>query len=168
MDQPPWHYREFEAFVASAAGRLLRVAALLTAGPETGDAAARRLLTGALARTYADWRRLRGEDPYDATRQELCAAFARTGRRHHGGVGVLAPLSPPERLVLVLRSYEGLAEEVTAARLGLSPDRVRTRYHRAVAVLRPTAPAAPATDGPSGAPGPSGPSGASRRLPGAS
>ncbi|MFD8634047.1 sigma factor-like helix-turn-helix DNA-binding protein [Streptomyces sp. NPDC059533] len=124
-------YVEFEAFVAGAAGRLLHVAILLTGEPE----AARRLLAGALARTYADWRRLRGDDPYDFTRRELCTAFARTGR-HYRGTGLLARLSPLERLVLVLRMYEGVAEEVTAAQLGLTPERVRSLYARAVAELR--------------------------------
>ncbi|MFE2328784.1 sigma factor-like helix-turn-helix DNA-binding protein [Streptomyces sp. NPDC059385] len=125
-------YVEFEAFVAGAAGRLLHVAILLTGEPE----AARRLLAGALARTYADWRRLRGDDPYDFTRRELCTAFARTGRRHFRGTGLLARLSPLERLVVVLRIYEGVAEEVTAAQLGLTPERVRSLCNRAVAELR--------------------------------
>ncbi|WP_404957119.1 sigma factor-like helix-turn-helix DNA-binding protein [Streptomyces sp. 147326] len=132
VDQQAGSYAEFEAFVAGAAGRLLHVAVLLTGEPE----AARRLLAGALARTYASWLRLRGDDPYDFTRQQLCAAFARTGWRHHGGSGVLARLSPPERLVLVLRLYEGVAEEVTAAQLGLTVERVRVLCNGAVAALR--------------------------------
>ncbi|MCX4691352.1 sigma factor-like helix-turn-helix DNA-binding protein [Streptomyces sp. NBC_01408] len=136
VEQRPGPYGEFEAFVAGAAGRLLRVAVLLTAEAETDATAARRLLGGALARTYANWRRLRGDDPYDYTRQELCTAFARTGWRHHGGVGVLARLSPAERLVLVLRIYEGVAEEVTAAQLGLPAERVRVLCNRAVHALR--------------------------------
>ncbi|MFD7626097.1 sigma factor-like helix-turn-helix DNA-binding protein [Streptomyces sp. NPDC059851] len=144
MDHRAVPYAEFEAFVAGAAGRLLHVAALLTAEAGTasgavscdGCPAARRLLAGALARTYADWHRVRGDDPYDHTRQELCAAFARTGRRHHGGRGVLAPLPPPERLVLVLCVYEGLAHEVAAAQLGLPVERVRVLSGRAVAALR--------------------------------
>ncbi|CAM5561660.1 DNA-directed RNA polymerase sigma-70 factor [Streptomyces avidinii] len=159
VDHGPGPYAEFEAFVAGAAGRLLRVAILLTAEPDTGapgaaDApAARRLLGSALARTYADWRRLRGDDPYDYTRQELCAAFARSGRRHHGGSGVLARLGPLERLVLVLRIYEGVAEEVTAAQLGLPPERVRALCNRAVAELRaaPASGGAPAAAGPAAA-----------------
>ncbi|MFJ7587428.1 sigma factor-like helix-turn-helix DNA-binding protein [Streptomyces sp. NPDC097617] len=132
VDQQAGSYAEFEAFVAGAAGRLLHVAVLLTGEPEP----ARRLLAGALARTYANWRRLRADDPYDYTRQELCAAFARTGWRHHGGTGVLARLNPPERLVLVLRLYEGVAEEVTAAQLGMPVERVRVLCNRAVAALR--------------------------------
>ncbi|MFB6812479.1 sigma factor-like helix-turn-helix DNA-binding protein [Streptomyces sp. NPDC056387] len=129
-------YAEFEAFVAGAAGRLLHVAVLLTAEPEDEPFAARRLLSGALARTYANWRRVRGDDPYDHTRQELCAAFARAGRHHHGGTGLLARLGPLERLVLVLRVYEGVAEEVTAAQLGLPVDRVRALCTRAVSAVR--------------------------------
>ncbi|MGW5851317.1 sigma factor-like helix-turn-helix DNA-binding protein [Streptomyces sp. NPDC055254] len=132
VDHRAGPYPEFEAFVAGAAGRLLHVAILLTGSPEP----ARRLLAGALARTYADWRRLRADDPYDFTRQELCAAFARTSRRHHGGTGPLARLDPLERLVVVLRIYEGVAEEVTAAQLGLPPERVRVLCNRAVAALR--------------------------------
>ncbi|MEV6951694.1 sigma factor-like helix-turn-helix DNA-binding protein [Streptomyces sp. NPDC051183] len=132
VDQRRGPYAEFEAFVAGAAGRLLHVAILLTGEPQ----AARGLLAGALARTYANWQRVRGDDPYDFTRRELCAAFARTGRRHHRGAGPLARLSPLERLVLVLRIYEGVAEEVTAAQLGLPPERVRVLCNRAVAELR--------------------------------
>ncbi|GGZ76647.1 sigma factor-like helix-turn-helix DNA-binding protein [Streptomyces subrutilus] len=130
-DQRGDPYAEFEAFVAGAAGRLLHAATLLTGDPQT----ARRLLAGALARTYADWRRLRGDDPYDFTRQELCAAFARTAWRHHGGTGLLARLTPLQRLVLVLRLYEGVAEEVAAAQLGLPAERVRVLCDRAVAAM---------------------------------
>ncbi len=132
VDQQAGSYAEFEAFVAGAAGRLLHVAVLLTGEPD----AARRLLAGALARAYANWQRLRRDDPYDYTRHELCAAFARTGWRHHGGSGVLARLNPAERLVLVLRLYEGVAEEVVAAQLGMPVERVRVLCNRAVHVLR--------------------------------
>lgn len=106
------------------------------AGASTASPAARRILAGALARTYAHWERLRGDDPYDHTRQELCAAYARTARRLPPGTGVLARLSPLERLVLVMRVYEGVAEEVTAAQLGLTPERVEAVCNRAVAAMR--------------------------------
>ncbi|MGW7052588.1 sigma factor-like helix-turn-helix DNA-binding protein [Streptomyces sp. NPDC054887] len=148
--------REFETFVAGAAGRLLHAATLLTAEPPDDNARARRLLTAALARTYADWDRLRGEDPYDRTRQELAARFARGAWRHrqHGGLcappsgavgsgGVLERLTPQERLILVLRLYEGVAEEQAAALLGLPAERVRAICARATAAMRgrPPAPA---------------------------
>ncbi|WP_338896372.1 sigma factor-like helix-turn-helix DNA-binding protein [Streptomyces sp. TG1A-60] len=141
--------REFEAFVAGAAGRLTRTATLLTAEPPNANPRARRLLTHALAHTYATWDRLRGEDPYDRTRQHLAVRFARGAWHHHGLFrpepgGVLGGLSPQERLILVLRLYEGVAEEQTAALLGLPAERVRAICARAMAtVLHPPREAAP-------------------------
>ncbi|MFC0600206.1 sigma factor-like helix-turn-helix DNA-binding protein [Streptomyces palmae] len=214
--------REFEAFVAGAGGRLLHVAALLTAEPADACPAAERLLSHALTVTYAGWDRMRGEDPYDRARQELAARFARTawryreprwarGRGHQeagggqpgsagrwlsrlpgrlgarlaewwasrstarsgrgpaarlgarltewwgdrlalrrltwsrgprtawSGGGRLDLLTPHERLVLVLRLHEGIAEEQTAALLGLPQDRVRAVCTRAVTALLHTA-----------------------------
>ncbi|MBD0745368.1 sigma factor-like helix-turn-helix DNA-binding protein [Streptomyces sp. CBMA152] len=134
--------REFEAFVAGAGGRLLHAATLLTAEPPEHNERARRLLTAALARTYARWDPLRGDDPYVRTRQELAARFAATAWRHHlhhdRSAGVLAPLTPQERLILVLRLYEGVAEEQVAALIGLPVDRVRVICTRAIATMRST------------------------------
>jgi DNA-directed RNA polymerase specialized sigma24 family protein len=140
--------REFESFVAGAAGRLLHAAQLLTAEPPRDAPVAEQLLTAALGRTYARWDRLRGEDPYEAARQELIARFAHTAWRHRRPVGeeagVLARLTPQERMVLVLRLFEGVAEEQTAAALGLASERVNTIVLRAsAAVLAP-----PPGDGP--------------------
>ncbi|MFE9772641.1 sigma factor-like helix-turn-helix DNA-binding protein [Streptomyces sp. NPDC005931] len=137
--------REFEAFVAGAAGRLLHAATLLTAEAPDDNPRARRLLTLSLAHTYASWDRLRDEDPYDRTRRDLAIRFARGAWHRYGGPvrsrphpgSPLARLGPQERLILVLRLYEGVAEEQTAALLGLSTDRVRAICHRATtAVLR--------------------------------
>ncbi|MFD8731897.1 sigma factor-like helix-turn-helix DNA-binding protein [Streptomyces sp. NPDC059611] len=132
--------QEFEAFVAGAGGRLLRTATLLTAEPAAPPGAyvrAERLLCAALARTYAEWDRLRGEDPYDRTRQELAVRFARDAWRHRRPLGgVLDRLTPLERLVLVLRLYEEVGEDQTAALLGLPADRVRAVCDRAIAVMR--------------------------------
>ncbi|MEV7399334.1 sigma factor-like helix-turn-helix DNA-binding protein [Streptomyces sp. NPDC091267] len=134
--------QEFEAFVAGAAGRLLHTATLLTAEPVRPPGAnerARRLLTAALARTYAEWDRLHGEDPYNRTRQELATRFAREAWRHHRPCGgLLERLTPQERLVLVLRLYEGVPEEQTAALLGLPVDRIRAICNRSVATMRGT------------------------------
>ncbi|GGR69985.1 DNA-directed RNA polymerase sigma-70 factor [Streptomyces aureoverticillatus] len=134
--------REFQAFVAGAAGRLLHAATLLTGEPPGANPRARALLTAALASTYASWDRLRGEDPYDRTRTALVVRYARGARpwprrpcRRRGDGGPLSRLSPQERLVLVLRLYEGVAEEQTAALLGLPPERVRTLCARAVSVV---------------------------------
>jgi hypothetical protein len=135
--------REFEVFVAGAAGRLLHTATLLTAETPDANPRARRLLTHALAYTYAAWDRLRGEDPYDRARQQLAIRFARTawhtygalGRHRPEAAGTLARLSPQERLVVVLRLYEGIAEEQAAALLGLPVERVRTICARAITTL---------------------------------
>ncbi|MGW2084791.1 sigma factor-like helix-turn-helix DNA-binding protein [Streptomyces sp. NPDC001880] len=134
--------QEFDIFVAGAAGRLLHTATLLTAEPVRPPGAnprAQRLLTAALAHTYAQWDGLRGEDPYDRTRRGLAARFAREVWRHHRPRGgLLDRLTPHERLVLVLRLYEGVAEEQTAALLGLPVEQVRTVCNRSVATMRGT------------------------------
>ncbi|MFI9807882.1 sigma factor-like helix-turn-helix DNA-binding protein [Streptomyces sp. NPDC052301] len=149
--------REYEAFVAGAAGRLLHAATLLTAEAPNANPRARRLLTQALAHTYARWDRLRGEDPYDCARQYLATRFARATWHRYGAFGrsrpdprsPLAALSPQERLILVLRLYEGVAEEQAGALLGLPVERVHTICDRATATLlhpaRPTAPRAVGT-----------------------
>ncbi|MFF3749906.1 sigma factor-like helix-turn-helix DNA-binding protein [Streptomyces sp. NPDC002018] len=150
--------REFEAFAAGAGGRLLHAAALLTG--ESPDAAprAQRLLIASLARTYADWDRLRGEDPYDRTRQDLALRFARTAwhpRRRRPTAGILARLGPQERVVLVLRVYEGVAEEQTAALIGLPVERVHAICARAIRTMRQKPPRHPAAGPrPAAPPGP--------------
>ncbi|MDH6516840.1 hypothetical protein M2163_006179 [Streptomyces sp. SAI-135] len=148
--------REFEAFVAGAAGRLLHAATLLTAESPEDNPRARRLLTLALAHTYACWDRLRGEDPYDRARQYLALRFAHGAWRRHGVLlggrthpdSPLSRLTPQERLIVVLRLYEGVAEQQTAALLGLPAERVHTICDRATAtLLHPTRGSAPAVVG---------------------
>ncbi|MFI0940693.1 sigma factor-like helix-turn-helix DNA-binding protein [Streptomyces sp. NPDC021020] len=130
---------EFAAFTAGAAGRLLHTATLLT-----GDRGqAERLLGATLARTYADWLRMRSEDPYDQARAELVRRFASRPfwRRPRGGV--LERLTPQERMVVTMRYFEGVAEEQTAAQLELPTDRVRAICARAAATLRSRPPGPP-------------------------
>ncbi|HWM40391.1 MAG TPA: sigma factor-like helix-turn-helix DNA-binding protein [Streptomyces sp.] len=128
--------REFEAFVAGAAGRLLHAATLLTGEPFGAAPAAQQLLVGALARTYADWDRLRGGDPYEHTRHDLVGHFAHSARRYRRPRGgLLDRLPPQERLMLVLRLYEGVAEEQAAAALGLPVERVRDLCTRGMATI---------------------------------
>ncbi|MFF7334671.1 sigma factor-like helix-turn-helix DNA-binding protein [Streptomyces sp. NPDC090306] len=153
-DQEARRSREFEWFVAGAGGRLLHACTLLTAEAPDDNPRARRLLTTALAHTYASWDRLRGEDPYDHARQYLAARFAhgtwhaRLGRSRSRREGPLAALGPQERLVLVLRLYEGFAEEQTAALLGLPAERVRLVCDRATtALLHPPRQGAPVVGG---------------------
>ncbi|MEU3251979.1 sigma factor-like helix-turn-helix DNA-binding protein [Streptomyces sp. NPDC006997] len=134
---------EFQAFVAGAAGRLLHTATLLTAEVPDDNPRARRLLTLALAHTYARWDGLRGEDPYDRARRYLATRFAHAAWQYHGALrrarprprSALSHLSPQERLVVVLRLYEGVAERQTAALLGLPVERVRVLCDRATALL---------------------------------
>lgn len=148
--------REFQAFVAGAGGRLLHAATLLTAEEPDANPRARRLLTLALAHTYAGWDRLRGEDPYDRTRRHLATRFAHGAWHHRGGLvgrarprGPLARLSPLERLIVVLRLYEGVGEEQTAALLGLTTERVGELCDRAAsALLHPPRTPAPPVRGP--------------------
>jgi DNA-directed RNA polymerase specialized sigma24 family protein len=153
-DQEARRAREFEWFVAGAAGRLLHTCTLLTAEAPDGNPRARRLLTLALAHTYASWDRLRGEDPYDHTRQYLAARFAhgtwrlRAGRSRARPDGPLAALGPQARLVLVLRMSEGFTEGQTAALLGLPTERVRLICDRATtALLHPPRPRTTAAGG---------------------
>ncbi|MFJ8229603.1 sigma factor-like helix-turn-helix DNA-binding protein [Streptomyces sp. NPDC094448] len=128
--------RGFESFVAGAGGRLLHAATLLTAETADRNPRARDLLVSALARTYAVWDQLRDEDPYDHARRELAARFAVGAWRFQPPRGgLLGVLRPRERLVLVLRLYEGVPEEQTAALLGLSAERIRTICRRAVAAV---------------------------------
>lgn len=136
--------QEFQAFVAGAAGRLLHTATLLTAEPPDDNPRARRLLTHALAHTYACWDQLRGEDPYDRARRHLAIRFAHSAWHQYGGLldrgapqpgATLGRLAPQERLVLVLRLFEGVGEEQIAALLGLPLDRVRALGHRAMTTL---------------------------------
>ncbi|MEU6401559.1 sigma factor-like helix-turn-helix DNA-binding protein [Streptomyces sp. NPDC046985] len=152
--------REFESFVAGAAGRLLHAATLLTAEAADDNPRACRLLTEALAHTYAHWDRLHGEDPYAYARRRLAGRFDRgswrpvgvLGRARPAPSGVLAALSPRERLVLVLRLYEGVAEEQTAALLDLPPERVRVLCDRATAALTHPRGRTAAVGGPTAAP----------------
>ncbi|MFF7116332.1 sigma factor-like helix-turn-helix DNA-binding protein [Streptomyces albogriseolus] len=144
--------QEFRAYVAGAGGRLLHTATLLTAEPRDANPRAQRLLTFALARTYACWDRLHGEDPYDHTRRCLMTRFALSTLRYGGRLpfrpppgGPLAGLGPQERLILVMRLHEGIGEDQTAALLGLPAERVRAVQNRAMAVvLRPAPQVAPA------------------------
>ncbi|MER8257495.1 sigma factor-like helix-turn-helix DNA-binding protein [Streptomyces albidoflavus] len=145
--------RAFVSFAAGAGGRLLHLAVLLTGEAPGSTPYARRLLTAALSRTYADWDALRGDDPYDRTRQDLVARYARAAWHRRLGAGgrtrdpgPLGPLTPHERIAVVLRLYEGVPEEQAAALLGLPAERVRALTARAsVRLARPPggAPGAP-------------------------
>jgi Sigma-70, region 4 len=136
---------EFESFVGGAAGRLLHVSMLLACEDAR---AADAMLCQALSRTYLNWNRLRGEDPYTYTRQELVAVYTRRAAtrwlHREPRSGRLARLTPLERLVLVLRLFEGVDEEQTAAMLAMPTERVYALCNRAAATLRSRPRAQPA------------------------
>ena len=123
---------EFEAFTAGAGGRLLHAATLLTG--DTHDA--EDLLVTVLGRVYADWLRMRAEDPYEHARSELFRRFAYRPWWHRPHGGALDRLTAQERLIVTMRYFEGVAEEQTAAQLGMPAERVRTISARAGATLR--------------------------------
>ncbi|CAM5378324.1 hypothetical protein SDIAM103S_02003 [Streptomyces diastaticus subsp. diastaticus] len=84
--------RAFATFAAGAGGRLLHLAALLTAEPPDKAPYARRLLTAALARAYADWDASRDDDPYERARQHLVTRYARSAwHRRLAPAGLRAP-----------------------------------------------------------------------------
>ncbi|MER5479888.1 hypothetical protein ABT026_23405 [Streptomyces sp. NPDC002734] len=144
-----WGEEEFRAFAAASGGRLLRTALLFTAEDPRDCPLARRLLVEALARTYARWGRIDGEDPYDLARVELTRGClrrirfrrgVREGRRGRGGgvspgpggdLGPLVQLRPLVRMVLVLRLHEGIDAERAGVLLGITAGRVDALTTRA-------------------------------------
>ena len=139
---------EFAAFAAGAGGRLLHAATLLTGDPQAAD----ELLTTVLAQVYADWFRMRAEDPYAWARSEMFRRFAHRPWWHRPQGGPLDRLTAQERLIVTMRYFEGVAEEQTAAQLGMPAERVRTISARATATLRSSRPAEPAERHSPGAP----------------
>jgi RNA polymerase sigma-70 factor (sigma-E family) len=153
---------EFREFVAARGPALFRVALALTGGHH----AAEDLLQGALERTFARWRQVRG-DPEPYVRSAMYHAQVSIWRRRRTlrelSVGqvpdrpdkrddirtadqrlairqALQRLGPRQRAVLVARFYEDLSEEQTAALLGCTAGTVRSQLHRALARLRQIAP----------------------------
>lgn len=161
----------FGEFVAARTSALMRVAYLLT-----GDRhAAEDLLQSALAKTVGKWGTLRHEDPEGYVRavmlREQVSWWRRLKRMRETPLGdgveppvedlsaitdlrlamrhALRRLPPHQRVVLVLRYYEDLNETQIAAALGCSVGTVRSRTHRAIAVLRQLLPALDLTEVPS-------------------
>lgn len=153
---------EFRQFVVARGGGLFRVAVALA-----GDHhAAEDLLQGALARTYARWRQVRG-DPEAYVRRAMYHAQVSIWRRRRrvsevpadavpepperrddfgttdqrlALLAALRRLGPRQRAVLVARFFEDLSEADTATLLGCSQGTVRSQVHRAIARLREIAP----------------------------
>ncbi|MFC8717507.1 SigE family RNA polymerase sigma factor [Kitasatospora sp. NPDC057198] len=148
---------EFRDFAVAQARHLVRTAYLLTGG----DAhLAEDLAQEALGKLYGGWRRIsRMENPAGYARTVLVNTFLshrrrRSSREHVTDtfaetagpredpalrvalLGVLAELPQQDRAVLVLRYWEDLGVEETAAALRLTPSAVRSRASRALARLR--------------------------------
>ncbi|GAA5146052.1 SigE family RNA polymerase sigma factor [Nocardioides marinquilinus] len=146
--------REFEEFVLAAWPRLRRAAYLLAHDAHEAE----DLVQTALARSYARWGRVRREGAYSYVHRALVNAYIDTGRRRRPTpsehlpdagraadtsvedrselVELLAPLSPRERAIVVLRYYLDTPEKDVAHRLGVSPGTVRSTASRALARLR--------------------------------
>lgn len=150
--------REFEEFVTAAWPRLRRAAYLLT--HSTHDA--EDLVQGALARSYANWSRVRRDGAYSYVHRALVNGYI-DGTRRRTPVPVenvpdvstsedalavsdqrselselLAPLSPRERSIVVWRYYLDASEADVAQALGVSTGTVKSTASRALARLRST------------------------------
>ncbi|MGP3980828.1 SigE family RNA polymerase sigma factor [Streptomyces sp. KR80] len=149
---------DFEEFVAARGPRLLRMAWLLT-----GDAhLAEDLLQTALARVWPKWRRIAEDSPEAYLRRVLINTHASWwGRRWRGEVphgelpeaaaatdafagvdleqslaAAVRALPARQRAVVVLRYFEDLSVEDTAAVLGCAPGTVKSQAAKALRSLR--------------------------------
>ncbi|MFE2596124.1 SigE family RNA polymerase sigma factor [Streptomyces sp. NPDC059396] len=148
----------FEEYVRTRQEALLRSARRLV--PDPVDA--QDLLQTALARTYGRWDGIADKSLADAylrrvminTRtewwrarkleevptEELPDARVEDGTDQHADrallIEILGVLAPKQRSVVVLRHWEQMSTEETAAALGMSAGTVKSTLHRALARLR--------------------------------
>ncbi|MYZ39217.1 MULTISPECIES: SigE family RNA polymerase sigma factor [unclassified Streptomyces] len=151
-------FEEFEEYVRTRHEALLRSARRLV--PDPIDA--QDLLQTALARTYGRWDGIADKSLADAylrrvminTRTEwwrarkldevpteqLPDASVEDGTEQHADrallMEILGILAPKQRSVVVLRHWEQMSTEETAAALGMSAGTVKSTLHRALARLR--------------------------------
>ena len=148
----------FEQFVTERAAALTRYGFVLSGNPH--DAA--DLVQEALVRLRGAWGRVQRRDDPEAyvrtTMARLHISWWRKRRRERlvdavpeqwqpdpalaridedtGMWSALTTLAPRQRAVLVLRYYDGLADEQIAERLNVSPVTVRSQASRALKTLR--------------------------------
>ncbi|MFF8957801.1 SigE family RNA polymerase sigma factor [Streptomyces sp. NPDC014894] len=149
---------DFEAFVAARGPRLLRMAWLLT-----GDAhLAEDLLQTVLAKVWPKWRKIAEDHPEAYIRKALVHTHASWWRRRwrgelpHGELpdttasrdayasvdleqslaAAVRALPVRQRAVVVLRFFEDLSVEETAATLGCAPGTVKSQSAKALRTLR--------------------------------
>ncbi|MDG9704382.1 SigE family RNA polymerase sigma factor [Streptomyces sp. DH37] len=150
---------DFEEYVRTRQDALLRSARRLVSDP----ADAQDLLQTALARTYGHWDGIADKSLADAylrrvmlnTRTQWWRARrleeiptdlppdvvgVDDGTERHADrallIDILGVLAPRQRGVVVLRHWEQLSTEETAAALGMSAGTVKSTLHRALARLR--------------------------------
>jgi RNA polymerase sigma-70 factor (sigma-E family) len=150
----------FDAFVAARAAVLVRVARGLLRDPQHAE----DVVQDVLVKVHQHWDRILRQDSPDAyVRRMLVNAsisfWRRAARREisfgrhdlldavspdvTGGLderdvmlALLRRLPPKQRAVLVLRHYEGLADDEIAAVVGCAVTTVRSNIHRGLASLR--------------------------------
>ena len=146
---------EFTEFAAARGAQLFRMAYLLAGNRHTAE----DLVQTTLGRLYASWTRVRSADnPVAYSRTVMVRSYIDSQRRTrlerptshvpdegcHGEdtalrltlFGALSELSSLDRAIVVLRYWEDHSVADTAATLGVSSGRVRTRSQRALATLR--------------------------------
>ncbi|MGW2640840.1 sigma factor-like helix-turn-helix DNA-binding protein [Streptomyces sp. NPDC001348] len=138
--RPPSPREDFAAYADRAWPRLYRTAHLLTGDPR----AARELARTTLADTYARRRRMPRDDADFYVRRTLVRRYLRHARRLTRGAGerpllfqALGRLGRRQRVVLVLRHGEHLAEAEIAEVLGCSVGAVRSYARRGLSALGP-------------------------------
>ena len=168
----PGDDEEFAAFMRGRYAALVRAGSLLVGNTAAGE----DLVQTALTKTAMRWGRLADKGAAEAyTRTTMVRLAARWGGRRWRGeypTAVLPETAAPDetvrldtadalaralvrlpyqqRAVLVLRYYEQLSEQETAATLGCSLGTVKSRTSRALAALRADgflSEASPAEDG---------------------
>jgi RNA polymerase sigma-70 factor (sigma-E family) len=143
----------FDDFVLGASGRLLRSAYLLVGDRGTAE----DLLQDVLERMYARWSRI--DDPHAYARRALVHAASNRWRARlrrpevplgerdvaaapgpepasRDVLAALAALSPGQRAVVVLRYFDDLSIDQTAAALRCSAGTVKSQTARALPRLR--------------------------------
>jgi RNA polymerase sigma-70 factor (sigma-E family) len=146
---------DYDAYVAARSPHLLRIAYLLTRDWATAE----DVLQTALVKAWFAWRRIHGDpDPY--VRKIITTTFTSLMRRRwtreivtdtlpeRAVTGqdryaeqealwqLLGELPPKQRAVLVLRYFEDLSVEQTAATLNITEGTVKSQASRALAKLR--------------------------------
>ncbi|MEE1942609.1 SigE family RNA polymerase sigma factor [Streptomyces sp. TRM 70361] len=150
---------DFEEYVRTRQDALLRSARRLVGNPVD----AQDLLQTALTRTYGHWDGIADKSLADAYLRRVMintrtqwwrsrrldeiptdmppdVASMEDGTEQHADrallLDILQVLAPKQRGVVVLRHWEQLSTEETAAALGISPGTVKSTLHRALARLR--------------------------------